>query len=965
MLPHASPLPHSPTQSQRSTRTHARSRSARRKRTGGTGLFAAAFGHPVFVGLGKYNLQVYVLQAAFASICNFHPAIVATNGAYKTATGIVLKPVEATTCWLLGLWLFAGVFTEIFEVPIIRAVRWQLRPSLRSNRSVCGERAQVVLRSTIIRVDHLCCGMESKMIRDMLAPLTTVEDVKISLTDRRVNVEHSDELAPETLVEMFNAKHLGASLQDKALVETVGSSFNVKELVRLGTNSAQIALFVVLLAFNAFGYQRVATWLGWVCVVLSVALFNEAYLAVRRLTPNVELLMAIAMLGALVQGDVVEAASVGALVTLMDLVKVFALEAVERKLRGSVVTEPLQIDTPGGGKVALSDLKVGDMYVLRVGDVVPADGLVTSGNATLDESRVTGEALPQTKRKGDKVSSGSLVAMGFVQVQAEVPVSASFQARVTDSVAEAKSTLSETEAIVSKFATWYTPTILVLAVALGIYKGFEQFLVVIVAGCPCALLGAAPFVQGATLSLLAGRHRLLVKRATTLESLARIRAVGLDKTGTLTTGQFELLRMEPVTQLPKETLHRWTAAVEEKDPHPLARSLVASYKGCIGDFVASGDTLPEVTGFKRHGRDGVSATVDGHLVGVGNVAFVQTTTGVDLSAHEEAATSHSHDHGHAEKQTDHGHDHGDGCCDHDHGHDHGDGCCDHDHGHDHGDGCCDHDHSHAEKPASHGHNHGGSAPVSPQRAITGVARARDLAADWDREGTVLFVTVDSQIAAVLLLDDAIKTEAASTVAALADLGVRSVLLTGDRLPAAKRVARAVGISEANTHAGLLPEDKQRHILDLTWQGSESHKGTRDLEASFLPKSKLRGPIEVGFVGDGLNDCPALASAHVGIVLQEIGSQATVDAASAVLQVDIDQLPAAIVIARRSRLLLITNICLALAMNVLIVLLAATVGLPLWLSVLSDSGSLLVILANSLWPLTWRVGKDARRQRSNS
>jgi Zn2+/Cd2+-exporting ATPase len=146
---------------------------------------------------------------------------------------------------------------------------------------------------------------------------------------------------------------------------------------------------------------------------------------------------------------------------------------------------------------------------------------------------------------------------------------------------------------------------------------------------------------------------------------------------------------------------------------------------------------------------------------------------------------------------------------------------------------------------------------------------------------------------------------------------------------------------------------------------ESHKGTRDLEASFLPKSKLRGPIEVGFVGDGLNDCPALASAHVGIVLQEIGSQATVDAASAVLQVDIDQLPAAIVIARRSRLLLITNICLALAMNVLIVLLAATVGLPLWLSVLSDSGSLLVILANSLWPLTWRVGKDARRQRSNS
>ena len=85
-----------------------------------------------------------------------------------------------------------------------------------------------------------------------------------------------------------------------------------------------------------------------------------------------------------------------------------------------------------------------------------------------------------------------------------------------------------------------------LAVALGCYKGLQQFLVVLVAGCPCALLGAAPFVQGATLTLLAGRHRLLVKHATTLESLARIVAVGLDKTGTLTTGQFELLSLEPL-----------------------------------------------------------------------------------------------------------------------------------------------------------------------------------------------------------------------------------------------------------------------------------------------------------------------------------------------------------------------------------------------------------------------------------
>jgi len=763
--------------------------------------------------------------------------------------------------------------------------------------------------------------MESKLVREMLGPLDAVVDVKISLSDRRVNVEHMTDLAPEAIVEMLNTKHLGASLEDKAMVETVGSSFNTKEVLRLAINGSQLLLFAVMMALQVLGMYGGADALGYACVALSVALFHEAYLAVLRRSPNVEVMMVIAMLGALLQGDVVEGASVGALVTLMDLVKVFALEAVERKLRGSIVSAPLTVDLPGGTKKLLSDLAVGDEYVLRMGDAVPADGVVIKGTAALDESRITGEAMPQNKRKGDKVSSGSLVAMGFVQVKTEVPVAESFHARVGDAVNEAKSTLSDTEALVGKFATWYTPIVLLLAVALGLYKGFDQFLVVIVAGCPCALLGAAPFVQGATLSLLAGRHKLLVKRATTLESLARISVVGLDKTGTLTTGQFELLRMESVSQLSKQTLHQWTAAVEEKDNHPLARSLVASYKGCIGDFVASGETLPEASGFKRHGRDGVSATVEGHLVGVGNLAFLEAT----VEGVEAAKAQHRHEHGHAEAKS----------------------------SHDHADGCCggEHEHSHEDTTV---HEHGHAEAVSPTGAKTGIARALALADQWADSGSVLFVTVDSKVAATLLLDDSLKPEAAETVAKLSGLGVRSVLLTGDKLSSAQRVARAVGIRDADTHASLLPEDKQRLILDLTHLDA-AHADTRkkDLEARFLPKME-RGATEVGFVGDGLNDCPALATSHVGVVLQEVGSQATVDAASAVLQADIGQLPAAIVIARRSRSLVMVNLFLALAMNVAVVVLAATIGLPLWVSVLADNGGFLVVLANSLWPLTWRV-----------
>lgn len=197
--------------------------------------------------------------------------------------------------------------------------------------------------------------MEAKIIHETLDPVDTVVDVKISLAERRVSVEHTPALSPESIVDMLNAKYLGASLQDKAVVESVGSSFNVKELTRLIVNGLQLVLFAVLCILHLT--ETHSPWrhnwcelLGYACCALSVALFHEASLAILRRSPNVELMMAIAMVGALVQGDPIEAANVGALVTLMDLVKVFALEAVERKLRGAVVSAPLTVDVPGGKK---------------------------------------------------------------------------------------------------------------------------------------------------------------------------------------------------------------------------------------------------------------------------------------------------------------------------------------------------------------------------------------------------------------------------------------------------------------------------------------------------------------------------------------------------------------------------------------------------------------------------------------
>ena len=269
------------------------------------------------------------------------------------------------------------------------------------------------------------------------------------------------------------------------------------------------------------------------------------------------------------------------------------------------------------------------------------------------------------------------------------------------------------------------------------------------------------------------------------QALARLRTVGLDKTGTLTTGHFDLLQLRPLPGAgehdhSRAALHRLVAAVEEGDNHPLARSLVASYKGCIADFVASGEVLPPAEGFSRHGRDAVSATVEGRRVAIGNEKFLRATLGslsrqlggggggggegggggggggqlpmledvddADMPPRLRAALRKKREKERLAAAEANGADGGDG---------------------------------------------DGGAPTAAEAAAAASLRAAlEVAAAWEESGSVLFVLVDGVATAALLLDDTVKPEAAATVAALRALGVRPLMLTGDRISAARRVARA-------------------------------------------------------------------------------------------------------------------------------------------------------------------------------
>lgn len=661
----------------------------------------------------------------------------------------------------------------------------------------------------------------------------------------------------------MNQYHLGASLQECGESNVSVQCCRQGNAIRPIHAVLQVCFFIVGLVLlesdELQAFEAWANWAYWACIALSFPLFRKAVIVFRTRRVSVEFLMATAMLGSVLSRELREAAMIGALVTSMDMVIWISIKAVESRLSSIIPLQPNTVVLQDGQTIPVSNLKQGMVFIVRAGDGVVADGTVLKGMGTVDESSLTGEPLPVTKQKGSTVFGGCVLQNGFLEVTANAEAEFSFHGKLLSTVQEVKSMKSNADLVVNKFAAWYTPTVFAIALIVALVQNdFAQFLVIVVAGCPCSLLSASPFVQATTLFVLASRHNLLVKETSALESLARLRWLGMDKTGTLTTGCFKVFAVLPVGEFTREQLLQWAAAVESRDTHPLARSIVQSYTGCV-DVFRAWDCLPAVTGFRREGRSGVRGIIEGRMIGVGNYDFIKSC---DMDLESEASRIY---------------------------------------------------------------------------------------AKWSSQVTVLFVAVDERVAGVLLLDDSLRTDSVNTVAKLKALGIQSVLLTGDCRVAADRAAKKAGIEEV--HAALLPEDKASIVFQATWGQSTSEN--LDIEQR-CPLNRKCGPVEVGFIGDGLNDCAALAIAHVGIAMHGIGMQATKNAANAVLQDGIGQVYAAIIVARRSQRLIIANIALAVLINVGMIAAAIFVGLPLWLSVLVDNGSLLAVLANSLWPLCWRV-----------
>ncbi len=405
-------------------------------------------------------------------------------------------------------------------------------------------------------------------------------------------------------------------------------------------------------------------------------------------------------------------------------------------------------------EVAIELVKVGDLIRVRPGERIPVDGEVTEGESAVDESMLTGEPLPVTRRSGDAVTGGTLNGDGSLVFRTARVGRDTVLAQIIDMVRRAQSSKPPIARLVDRVSSVFVPTVLIIAVITVIAwvnfgpvpvasHALVAAVTVLIIACPCALGLATP------MSIMVGVGKaaelgVLVRNGEALQRAGKIQVVVLDKTGTITEGRPSLTVALPASGFDEATLIRLAAAVESGSEHPIAGSIV--------DAAHARDIeIPKAEGFKAHSGEGVSAEVDGEPVVVGNAEFLRQR-GVEVEAL--------------------------------------------------------------------------------------VGESDRLAAEG---ATTVFVAQGSQLAGLIAVSDRVRDDAAAAIERMHALGLRVIMLTGDREATARSVAQSVGIDEV--FAGVRPADKAAKVESI----------------------QARGQL-TAMVGDGINDAPALAQADVGFAI---------------------------------------------------------------------------------------------------
>lgn len=508
-----------------------------------------------------------------------------------------------------------------------------------------------ISRHTYI-VEGMDCADCARHIEEGVVRLPGVTQARVQFTTGLLEVEG----APDENALRARVESLGYRLKDPANPADEKPGAGAGGFIRylLAARETRLALMggAILLLSLLVGPLRLPSMLGFALQVtaLGVAGWPVARAGLANLWINhsisINLLMTIAALGAVVIGDITEAATLIFLFDIAEALEGYTTERARRtlgELRSLAPHLALRLTDAGEALVAVEDLRPGDRILVRAGERIPIDGEVLRGNSEVDQSPITGESIPVEKGAGEKVFAGSVNGRGVLEVRVTHRAEDTTLARIVRMVTEAQDRRAPSQRFIDRFATWYTPVVVGVAVLVAVIPPLffgqpflnsvgetgwlYRALALLVIACPCALVISAPVTIISAITA-AARQGVLFKGGVYLEALAQVKRVAFDKTGTLTWGAPALTRYraedcsnggscEP--SRPCEAcgdVLALAAALEKHSTHPLAHAVVgAARQAGLDTRYPPAEELTSLNGRGLQGR------VAGQLATIGNHAL--------------------------------------------------------------------------------------------------------------------------------------------------------------------------------------------------------------------------------------------------------------------------------------------------------------------------------------------------------
>lgn len=684
------------------------------------------------------------------------------------------------------------------------------------------------------QIEGMDCASCAMTITSALDGMDGVANVSVSVAREILTVDFDgDQTMPGTVESTVRSLGFGiAPLTPDAPKAAAKSWWNTAKTRHLGYS---VAAGVAAMIGTAFAPELEYVLLT-LAVVFALTPIARRAIAAARLGAvfTIQMLMTIAAIGAVIIGEQAEALLVVLLFMVGEFLEGIAAEKARSGIKALGALLPrdawlLVGDTPQ--KVDAETLKVGQTVLVRPGDRIPADGLITSGFASIDESPVTGESVPVSKGIGEEVFAGTINHDAALRLQVTKAAENNTISRIITMVEDAQDAKAPTERFIESFSKIYMPIIIAIAVLVAVVPPIlglgdwatwtYRALALLLIGCPCALVISVPAAIAASLSSGA-RHGILIKGGAVMEEVARATTVVFDKTGTLTEGKPDVTDILAIDRS-EESLLALVTGVEQGSSHPLAEAIcrAAETRGIAATTASDIRVVP---------GKGMEGTVAGTPVFIGAPRF----------ATERAALSDA---------------------------------------------------------------------IQSQIATLEASGK-----------TVAVVAQGTDVAGLIALRDEPRSTTLDGLAALKAEGMRAVMMTGDNQRTAAAIGRDLGIT---VHAEMLPEDKAAEVR------------------------KLAADQTVMMVGDGVNDAPALAEAHVGIAIGS-GTDVAMEAANAaIMRNDIGDVARMAALARATMRNVRQNVVIALGLKAVFLVTTVTGLSGLWMAVLADTGATVLVTLNAM------------------